>query len=188
MIKASSGGLITDHLRRHYRRAEPECVGEAQGIKVLRVRDCPVEGISTYLTEGLNKSSFTQRESGRLIRQELLLSCLKQFESDEVPAILLATAILATERNLPLLRGELVWPLDTMFLEFGGRCVGLLFDVPGYFSDDFLVVDAAVPVVFVELFPLTEAECRFAEHYGVDELRDRIEAGSIDPLDHARAS
>jgi hypothetical protein len=156
-------------------------------ISAMRFINTPMDGITSYVTLGLSAWAFVQRGSGRRIRQELVATCLPEFDSNEVAAMLLATAAILVDRAIPLQRDELVWPLPPFLEHVGGKFVGFLSSSPGYFDDRFALLDADLPILFVEIYPLTERECRFAECEGVEALLDAIEQGQVDVLDFSRA-
>ena len=178
--------LLTNHVRRHC--GEPNDAWEFQkyNVYVGRYDDVPVEGISSFVTAGLSSHVLFQPRSGKKIRQELVASSIEKFRTAALPNLLFATAEMVIETHKPLLRGQVIWPLASLFPEYGGSCIGIYCGPPGYFSDEFIVFDSNPDVVFVELYPVTEDECRFVEKHGYEKFEDSMEEGRVQILDFSR--
>jgi hypothetical protein len=125
---------------------------------VLQFDSAPNTGAVTFATVGLSSYPLQSAQSGRQIKQELLMTCLESQKELNIPAILQQVGAERRRRQQALLRGELIGPRGPLF---PGRSLTALYAaIPIYFPDGMhsSVDSKGDETVFVWLLPLHESE------------------------------
>ena len=181
-----SDETIARHVRKYCGTPDMGWSDPASGIFVGRYPAVPDEDLTTFLSAGLGSHVLTQPASGIQIRQEILLSVRNHYKYLQIQNVIFVVASLLLEKHLPIPRGQVIWPLPALFPQIGGTCSGLFCGHPGFFPDDFVQIELEVPLIFVEVYPITELEFRFIEMHGSDNFEEAVEDGEFDLLNLAR--
>jgi hypothetical protein len=152
-------------------------------LHVIAVDNQPAKGAVTFLTIGLSRHLLEQ-PSGP-IRQELLMSCWRDFERLPIADLLAQVAGEVALSCRALLEGA-VLRAPTKRLE-GTDKVALLCSVPRYMGDAvYRLPPMDPPLGIVWLVPLTRQEADFALDRGWHALTDRFEQVDPDLLNFKR--
>lgn len=149
-------------------------------------RDQPVEGVSTYVTLGLNHHILSMPEK-REVRQELVLSAFESVPSDEIVSFMLRFTDLVLSRHEALLRGQVVGPGQPLF---SGSAVNAIYaSMPVIFEEGFNTFEGtSPPTVLVWLIPIFSDEARYIEEHGWEDFEDILEQKDPDLWDFGRQS
>jgi hypothetical protein len=177
-----------DSLPAHYEK----CLGpitrgwsddkEGHGIQVVSFREQPQAGIATFATLGLSRYSLKQKQDGKKIRQELLVSSSDVLPPDAVAAFLLSVAEHALRQERALLRGEVIGPhspvipsstLTAVFVTNPSPLNRALID----FASD------PPPTVFAYLIPITANEASLVQEKGWQWFEEELEEQDPDIWD-----
>jgi hypothetical protein len=146
-------------------------------ISVARFHDQPEKGVETFVTLGLSDKVLTM-SSGRLIRQELLVSLHERFPANQVATFLTPIAEYVQASGRALHRGECVGP-NTPLIP-GVKANGVYFTAPSMFDDHFAVFEASEPpTVLVWTLPIVGAEPEFIRIRGWEAFEDQLEASDV---------
>jgi hypothetical protein len=180
---------LIEHYERHLGELDgawsETAAGEQLPAKVLRFRDAPMKGLTTFGTLGLSEAELSL-PNGRAVRQELLMSCHEP-QQENVAGVLPAVAsdLLADRRAVA--RGAVLGPAGPLFDET--PLTALYCSVPVFFDDDFKVSNATEPpTVFVLLVPIADDEAQFVASNGWAPFERHLESTDPDLFDLSRGT
>ena len=175
-----------DHLEKHlgtFSSVWSSRIGST--IRALRFDDRPVEGASTYATLGLSEQVL-RRHDGEAIREELLLCALDRFDSDALGHFLLSLADSLVALQDPLVRGDVMGPSDVIIP--GSTLQAVYAAEPTLFEGFTFSSDAAEPVEWIWVLPITASEAAFIQSKGPQEFEALEGFEPLRVLDLGRAS
>jgi len=150
-------------------------------FSVARFRNQPVEGMSTYVTLGLNHHVLSMAEK-REVRQELVFSTFESVPSDEIVSFLLRFTDLVLSRHEALLRGQVIGPGKPLFP--GSAMNAIYVSMPVIFDEGFNTFEgSSPPSVLVWLVPIFESEARYVQEHGWEAFEDILEKEDPDLWD-----
>lgn len=159
--------------------------GTVAPFTIVRFRDQPHPGVSTYLTLGLSNHVISLA-SGRPVRQELLLSADRRFDSWNIPGLLGTVGREVLTRHQGLLRGEVLGPAGPLLP--GSSLEALYCASPVHFPDSFAVCGStSPPTVFVWLIPIASEEAEAVRSHGWSHFEDVLVTKKPDLFDLERA-
>lgn len=111
---------------------------------------------------------------GRYIRQELVFTAYRNFQSEQIASFLSTFAEYLVSANKALLHGDFIGP-ETPII-FGTVLNSIYSTVPMIFEEDFAVFhDSSPPTVFVWIIPIHEEEANYIRFNGWDKFEDLLE-------------
>ena len=153
-------------------------------VQVVRFRDRPAVGISTYVTIGLSYH-ILQMSEGREVRQELVFATYDHFNTEGIASFLLTISDYIVKKHKALLRGQVVGPSDPII--HGISLNAVYAAIPVLFDDSFVTFDyTSPPTVFVWVLPLHASEANYVRHNGWDTFEHLLEEKDPDLLDLKR--
>ena len=133
-------------------------------LQVVRFKDQPEPGVDTYATLGLSEYVLAM-QTGREVREELVLCATDRVCDKDVASILLWIAERCVDSGDAILRGQII-DLGAALAE-GGEITALYATNPSVFDDRLLAIDSEQPpLVFVWLIPVTTREAAFVRERG----------------------
>ena len=155
-------------------------------FSIARFCDQPVEGMSTYMTLGLNHHILSMTEE-REVRQELVFSAFVPDPSNEIVFFMLRFADLVLSKHEALLRGQVIGPGKSLFSNSAMNAIYI--SMPVIFEEGFNTFEgSSPPTVLVWLVPIFADEARYVEKYGWGKFEDILEQKDPDLWDIERQS
>lgn len=155
------------------------------GISVARIRDQPYDGVSTYVTLGLNRHVL--RMNAREVRQEFIVTADDHVDGRPIASFLQTFAEFVAGKRRALLRGEVVGPSDPVVP--GSEMKAIYAALPVLHSDALRTFDGtSPPTVFVWIVPIHSDEAECVRRHGWDAFEDRLVEADPDLCDFARSS
>jgi hypothetical protein len=152
----------------------------------LRFEDTPFSGASTVVTLGLSRHTLIQK-SGRLIRQELLVSAHSAVFDVHLVGALDVVARELDERHVPLSRGQIISHRGSLLPN--SRLEAFIVMNPWYWRDELSCFNGVVPPVYIAwLIPITGRETEYLQNEGIDAFEAAMESQDPDFLDLHRES
>ncbi|WNB76607.1 suppressor of fused domain protein [Methylomonas koyamae] len=152
-------------------------------FSVARFRNQPVEGMSTYVTLGLNHHILLMKKIE--IRQELVFSVFESVPSDEIVSFLFRLIDLILSKHEALLRGQVIGPGKPLFSESPMNAIYT--SMPVIFEEGFNTFNgSSPPTILVWLIPIFESEARYVQEYGWEAFEDILEKEDPDLWDLKR--
>ena len=156
------------------------------GVQVVRFRDQPDAGVSTYATLGLS-DHILEMTGERRVRQELLVAAHDRFPSGKVASFILTLAESLLTDHRALLRGDVIGPAEPIIPGSTARAVYAT--LPVVYEDSLASYeDITPPGVVVWLLPLLGTEVNYIRTHGWSAFEDRLEATDPDLFDLERES
>jgi hypothetical protein len=186
-MSGTGSGLI-DHVESTVGRIEFgwRHEGSASGITVVRARDQPYEGASTYVTLGVSRHVL-KMSTGRDVRQEFIVAADARFESTHVASFLQTFAEFVTEGHQALLRGQVIGPSEPVIPSI--RLNAIYTAIPVLHDKRLRTFDGTEPpTVFAWIVPIHEEEADYVRQQGWEAFEERLEAADIDLCDLGRDS
>lgn len=161
-------------------------------IQVVRFCNQPHEGVDTLATLGLSDMPLPL-DSGREVRQELLVSVYNHFDAEAVASFLLTFAEYVEMHSRALLRGDVVGPSSPLIPQV--KADGVYAAMPVFFEDELATYSKTSPsTVIVWLIPIRKEEADYVRTCGWDAFEDLLESVELDfwdlnraPLDECRS-
>jgi hypothetical protein len=148
---------LVHHLETHLGKISAGWSRDAEGLKrpvqVVLFERGPIPGTRTLATLGLSDVPLRIGDSGKRVRQVLVMLVREEFGYRNLPGVLHQVASEALAKDRGYLRGEVVSPRGP--LVEGSAHEALYVAVPVYFPDEFHVFQPAAgePIVFAWLVP-----------------------------------
>jgi hypothetical protein len=156
------------------------------GIVVVRARDQPDKGASTYVTLGLSRHVLAMG-AGHEVRQELVFAADHRVEGGHIAAFLQSFAEFVVGEHRALLRGEVIGPSEPVLP--GTRLNAVYAAMPVLHDERLRILEGTQPpTVFVWVVPLHEEEAGFVREHGWEAFEDRLEAAEVELCDLDRES
>ena len=156
------------------------------GVQIVRFRNAPSAGATTFSTLGLSSHWLHQRK-GRPVRMELLFACRAIQEPVNIAALMLQVAGEALATHRAFSRGDCIGPRGRLFSAH--TLEALYVGNPVYFPDELVSLNLdSTPVIFAWLIPVSLAEARLCREDGWRVLEQRIADVDPDLLDLDRPS
>jgi Suppressor of fused protein (SUFU) len=156
------------------------------GIAIVRTRDQPYDGASTYVTLGVCRHVF-KMDTGRDVRQEFIVSADDRFESTHVASFLQTFAEFVAARHQALLRGEVIGPSEPVIP--GIRLNAIYTAIPVLHDERLRTFDGTrPPTVFAWIVPIHGEEADYVRERGWEAFEERLEAAEADLCDLERDS
>lgn len=155
-------------------------------VQVVRFRDAPGAGITSFVTLGLSFHEVMLSD-GRPARAELIVSCWNRNRNLGVPAVLSVVAgdLIESARLPP--RGSVLGPAGPLFSD--SRLSALYFSVPVFFPNEFRTWKGSMPpTILIQLIPITDDEAALIREQGWNEFEDHLERRDPDLFDLHRGS
>jgi suppressor of fused protein SUFU len=162
--------------------------GKEMPFQIVRLESGPIAGTVTFSTLGLSFHPLKSATSSKTIRHELVMLV----RADDIPKnlgpILQEVAAESISRGYAYLRGEVIGPRGSLFLET--ELMALYVANPVYFPDDFFgaTTDQLGRVVFACLIPITAHEANYVAANGWTKFEDMLLRADPDLLDLRRHS
>lgn len=179
--------LIT-HIEKHLGKIDKGWVlkDEPLPIQVVRFRNKPFEGITTYVTLGLSDNLLNLKEEKDVL-QELVFSAYDKYPSEQIASFMVTFAEYLLSKKRGLLRGDVVGPSSPLIPNVSVN--GVYASIPVFFDDDFHIYEGGqLSTVLVWLLPLLDDECSFVKQNGWNSFEDMLESKDPDLLDLDRLS
>lgn len=179
-----------DHIEAHLgpiRRKFSGPIGKLEAATgLLSFEGRPFDEATTVLTCGLSHHPLEQ-DSGRGIRQELVMCGFTESVGSEFANVLDRVSSDFLEIHKPLKRGQVIGPRGPLLK--GASVEALVCAEPWYWEDSFGYFDQVdPPIVIVWLIPVTPDEAFFIRERGLDAFEKIIDDEGIDLLDFTRDS
>ncbi|MDO3529684.1 suppressor of fused domain protein [Ralstonia pseudosolanacearum] len=157
-----------------------------KNIRIVRFRDVPYEGTSTFATLGLS-DRIVDLGDGRTVRQELLFAVHDCYPAEQVASFLLTFAGFVQSRQGALLRGDVIGPSAPLIP--GVAANALYASIPAIFPEEIGTYSmSSPPTVLIWLIPLVGEDSVLVKSRGWSEFEDMLEAENPDLLDLNRSS
>lgn len=182
---------LVEHLERHLGKIvdgwSRDEAGERPPFQVVRFADAPVEACIVYSTLGLSGCKLHSPNSGKEIRQELVMLARRDTAHAEVAPILQQVGREAVATRHAWLRGDVIGPRGALLS--GSRLEALYVANPVYFPLGFehCKVASGLDVVLAWLVPISAKEACFVRENGWDAFEDAVERTDPDLTDPYRA-
>lgn len=184
-------GLI-HHLETHLGRIVGGWSQDAEGGKlpfqVVLFDKSPISGTKVLATLGLSAASLRLGDSGKKVRQELVMLFREAFGYRNLPGIMQQVGLTAIKKGKAYSAGEVIGPRGELVT--GTQLEALYVAVPVYLPDDFHVYRprAGDPIVFGWLVPITAKEASFVRDRGWAAFEEELERQNPDLLEFGRTS
>lgn len=153
-------------------------------ISIVRFRNQPAEGMSTYVTLGLSHHVLSMPNK-REVRQELVFCTFDTVPSDDVVSFLLSFSEFILAKHEALLRGKVVGPADPIVSSSSMNAVYA--SMPVIFDDEFATFEGTSPsTVLVWLIPIFASEAKHIQDHGWEVFEDILEQQDPDLWDMGR--
>lgn len=141
------------------------------GFWILKYDNQPCDGACTYITVGLGRDLLEQ-DSGKKIRQELVLTVWGSFAGDSPEKRLASLALDFIERHIPIPNSQVIpWHGGI----FEGRNFSALYCTSArHMPEKFEVIEGDPDLIFVWLIPIFPDEQRFCKEHGWKKFEDII--------------
>ncbi len=179
--------LIT-HIEKHLGNIDKgwKLPDSSLSIQIVRFKNQPVEGATTYMTLGLSDYTLNLNED-KHIHQELIFSAYSTYPSEHIASFMTTFAEYMISNKKGLLRGDVVGPSTSLIPNVPVNSIYA--SIPIYFNDDFYIYkEHEFPTILVWLVPLLEDECKFTNQQGWSEFEDILELTNPDLLNLNRPS
>ncbi|RDH42207.1 suppressor of fused domain protein [Zooshikella ganghwensis] len=185
MIKSHSEAL-RDHIDR-FCRDEPDNLfkEDLTKISVAKFDNIPDSGLTTFISIGLS-GHLLKQDSGRSIRQELLLTVDNLYADFAIEEVIFSVAKLILKDHKAVSRGQVIGPKGLLFPEEDSNLTCLLCSYPAFFPDDFSFFENSETTVFVELIPMLTREAELSNQIGWEKFFGLIDDGEVDILNYHR--
>jgi Suppressor of fused protein (SUFU) len=159
--------------------------GRELPFQVAEFRNGQLEGAVSFATLGLGRHGLSMPQGRRKLHLELTMTTHAALAPGRIPQALQHVGLSLLGSHEAILRGQtfrLPWPL------VDGGCSILYSAVPGYFDEDFDVVELedGTRVAIAWLVPITEPEGYFIGKHGWDSFEQLLVEKDPDLLDPTR--
>lgn len=166
---------LIQHIEKHVGRIENSWqLPDFPSFQVLRFRNQPNSGITTFCTLGMSRAKL-HLPNLRLVKLEFIFSIKEGLYDDEdVASFLLTFTQSIIESGTAVLRGEVIGPGPPIFSNCKSN--NIYCSIPVFFGDEFDLFDSKpIQTVFVWLIPLTETDANFIKVNGWRRFEDELE-------------
>jgi hypothetical protein len=188
--KSPSSSNLPAHLERTLGLIDFAVTTQADGAKMpfslVKYAAGVLPDTVAYSTLGLSRHPLPpMSKNGYLIRHELMILARVDFEPDRAFSFLYQIGVSTLEKNLALLRGEVVGPAGPLIE--GVDVCGFYVSSPSYFPDEFGTYSGPDgDIVVAWLIPITNEEAEFAVGHGWDAFEDALVDQDPDLVDFNR--
>ncbi len=156
------------------------------GINVAKFNDVPDQGLTTFISIGFS-SHLLMQDSGKNIRQELLITVDNMHSDLPIEEIIFSVSKLMLNSHKAVMHGQVIGPRGFLFPEEKKiHLTSLLCSYPAFFPEDFSFFENENVTVFVELIPTLTSEAKLVNKEGWSKFFDKIDEGEIDILNYYR--
>lgn len=153
---------------------------------VVRFKNQPVEGLSTYVTLGFNEQLLHMPDN-RKVRQELVFTAFSDISGEEISSLLLSLGNFVCNKGQAILRGDVIGPADPIIDSTSMNSIYA--SIPVLFDSSFAVYEkTSPPIVLVWALPIYESEANFIKKQGWETFEDILESKDPDLWDLSRLS
>jgi hypothetical protein len=161
--------------------------GDPLSVRVVRFRDKPATGLTTFVTLGLSRNELALSD-GRPVRVELIASCWERDAGLGMPSVLVTAAEQVMSTGRAPARGSILGPAGPLF-SGSSSLTALYCSIPIFFPDELRVWDGSVPpTVMIQMIPITDDEATFANSRGWSAFEDHLEQNDPDVFELRRGS
>jgi hypothetical protein len=177
---------IIDHLEQTLGRIIEGWASDADGrklpIQIALFPRGPAEGTRALATIGLSKHKLLMGDTGRTVRQELVIAFREEDGPRNLPGVMQQVAMAALDQGRAYLRGDVIGPRGPLFA--GSSYEALYVAIPVYFPDSFhqFQPEAGDAIVLAWLVPITHGEAHLVQRRGWSFFEDQLEAQDPDLL------
>ena len=189
-LKSLEVRTVLQHLEGHLGSMEggwsKEVHGKPLPFKVVRFRNQPQPGISTYSSLGLS-SALLDLSDGRRVRQELLFAAYERSDESNIPGLITLVGRDLLESGKALLRGQVLGPAGPLLPD--SSLDALYSAIPVVFPRPLRVCASTDPAtVFVWLIPIARDEAELVRTSGWNRFEEILEEADPDLFDIHRGS
>jgi len=182
---------LADHLERYLGTIDAGWSRDADGqempVEVVRFEQGERPVVVSFATLGLSRHPLVSATSGKMIRQELVMTVPSSLHDGPAPGLLQQISIEAIAGNRALVRGEVIGPRGKLFE--GSVMEAVYVAIPVHLPDEFGVFRGEDgDIVIAWLVPISAAEAEYVARHGWRALEDLFMESDPDLADVFRPS
>jgi hypothetical protein len=160
--------------------------GNPLSFQVARFDGGRLSDVVTFATIGLSNAGLASSKDGRLLYQELMVSCYTRSESGVFPGIVQQLGMMLLGQNRAVLRGEVLGPFGSIVQ--GSKLEAFYAAIPVYYDDAFAALDleSGKRVAMVWMVPVGRREAAYVREVGWRSFESKLADQDPDLLDFFR--